>query len=271
MSQVVLVLDTETTGTDVQNDQVVELSMMDGIKKDAPCWTVRIKPHVAISPEAQAKHGISMEDLAGCESFSAYAGKVKAKLEAADVLVGYNLRKFDLPLLQAELCRAGVGEAELSGKHLVDVYCLWQNCEPRTLESAHKRFVGGDLDGAHSAEADTRATAAVLKGMARAFKVEETWNGLAKASATNWIGASNHFQWQAGVAVVGFGKHRGKPLEVLAETEPGYLDFIIGRDFPKHVVAICERMVKLSADGRLTRERLTAWLVEEFGAAPSEE
>ena len=50
----ILVIDTETTGTDPQRDQVIELSILKGLRDDAPCRTWRIKPAVAVPAEAQA-------------------------------------------------------------------------------------------------------------------------------------------------------------------------------------------------------------------------
>lgn len=267
----IIVLDTETTGVDVQNDQVVEISIQAGTKETAECWTQRLRPDVPIGPEAEAKHGISMADVAKCPRFNAVAGKVRGLLEGASTIIGYNIRKFDLPLIAAELERAGEKAPDLNGKNIIDVFVLWQNCEPRTLESAHQRFAGSILEGAHSAEADTRATVRVLKGMVKAFALENTVEALAKRAATNWIGPSNHFQWEKGVAVVGFGKHRGMTACAMAEEAPGYLEFIISKDFPKHVVEISTRLLKLAARGQVESVSFHAWLIENYGPPPAAE
>jgi len=264
----VIVIDTETTGTDVERDQIVEISVQAGTKKDSECWTQRLKPDVPIAPEAEAKHGIGAAAVANCPRFAKVAGKVRKLLEGATAIIGYNLRKFDLPLIAAELKRAGEAVPDLNGKHIIDVLVLWQNCEPRTLESAHKRFVGSVLEGAHGAEADTRGTVQVLKGMVKAFALENTIEALAKRAATNWIGPSNHFQWEKGVAVVGFGKHRGMTACAMAEEAPGYLEFIISKNFPKHVVEISTRLLKLAARGQVDSVSFHAWLVESYGGPP---
>lgn len=266
-----IVLDTETTGTDVQKDQVVEISIQNGTTESAECWTQRLKPDVPIGSEAEAKHGISMADVAGCPRFKDVASKVRQLLEKASTIIGYNHRKFDLPLIAAELERAGEKMPDLNGKNIIDVLVLWQNCEPRTLEQAHKRFVGSELTGAHGAEADTRGTVRVLKGMVKAFGLETSVEALAKKSAVNWIGPSNHFQWKNGAAVLGFGKHHGVPACTVAEQAPGYLEFIVSKDFPKHVIEISMKLLKLSARGRIEGGVFHAWLIESYGPPPAEE
>lgn len=267
----VIVLDTETTGTDVQRDQVVELSILAGTKDDAECWTERLRPDVEIHPEASAKHGITAADVKDCPRFKDVASQVRGFLEGAKVIIGYNLRKFDLPLLEAEFERAGEQAPDLNGKHVIDVLCLWQNCEPRTLESAHKRFVGTPLEGAHGAEADTRGTVRVLKGMVKAFELDRSLEAIAKRAATNWIGPSNHFQWQKGTAVVGFGKHHGVAACTVALQARDYLEFIVSKDFPRHVVEISKKLLTLSGRGRIESETFHAWLVASYGPPPAGE
>lgn len=264
----VIVIDTETTGVDVSRDQIIEITIQAGTAEDAECWTRRIKPSVAIPPAATAVHGISDADVADCPPFQAFAGEISRRLGEAEVIIGYNMRRFDLPLVLAELERAGERLPDLSAKCLIDVYCLWQNCEPRTLSDAHRRFVGQPLDGAHGAEGDTRGTARVLTGMVKAFGLGADWAGLAEKSATNWLGFSSHFQWQEGVAVFGFGKHRGKALHAVGAQDPGYFEFIIGNDFPSHVVAISRELLRRRDGGLFSVVEFHAWLVASYGGPP---
>lgn len=266
----VIVLDTETTGIDVEKDRIVEISIQAGAAKDAACWTQRINPGIPIPAGATETHGITDADVAKCPPFRDFAGEIGRRLTEAKVIVGYNIRRFDIPLLLAELQRAGAKPVDLNGKHLIDVLCLWQNCEPRTLESAHRRFVGTELEGAHGAEADTRATGRVLKGMMKAFGLENSYEALARKSGSNFIGFSNHFQWQEGVAVFGFGKYRGQPLHVVAGENPGYFDFILSKDFPKHVHEISGELIRRSGRS-FVLEEFHAWLVEGYGGPPNNE
>jgi len=267
----VIVFDTETTGIDVQNDRIVEISIQSGTSDDGPCWTQRINPGIPIPPEATATHGISDADVASCPPFAAVASLVRKRLSEAQVVIGYNSRRFDIPLVAAELERAGEKAVDFLGKQIIDVLCLWQNCEPRTLSNAHLRFAGKPLDGAHGAEHDTRGTGRVLSGMIRDFKLENTWEALAKKSATNSIGLSNHFQWQDGVAVFGFGKFRGQPLHLIAFQEPDYIDYILKKDFPRHVLDICGEVVRRRCVAAFDLDHFNAWLVETYGPPPRDD
>lgn len=238
----IVVLDVETTGKDRATDQVVELCLRLGLGSDAESRTWRIRPDVPIHPEAVAVHGITMEALAGCPSFSEMVPEVLAPIAEADVVVGYNV-SFDLDVLQAELVRAGMPPLSLAGKLVVDVLRLWHHVEPRTLVAAHSKFCGEELVDAHQAEADVAATARVLVAMLAAFGLaDQPWPAIAAlsdpfANRTTWLGPSHHVQWdESGAVVFGFGKYKGQQV---AHVDAGFLRWVLAKDFPPHVKKIC--------------------------------
>ena len=258
-----IVFDVETTGTHKDRDQIIELSAQQGLSTNAPRETWRIKPSVPISPGAQRVHGISMNDLKDCESFLAVAPKLRGVFEKADVIVGYNV-SFDLDMLQAEFQRAKLPLIDLSKKLIIDPFRLWQRMESRTLQDAHRRFVGSEFDEAHSADADIAATARVLGAMLKEFKLsDQSWDEIAvvcEPERRKWIGTSHHMQWKDGVPVIAFGKHAGTPLhELAAGPDSSYLDWVISKDFPEHVSRICE------GSAQNGREKLVEWISGEFG------
>lgn len=264
----VLVFDVETTGTDRKKDQVIELCLQRGLSgTDHTIW--RFKPTVPISPGAQAVHGISMDDLEGCPPFAACADEITAMFAEAEVIVGYNLA-FDVDMLQAEYERAGRPPLELAGKSVVDPFRLWQQCEPRSLQHAHQRFVGQGFEAAHSAAADVAATGRVLAGMLVAFGLDgEDWGGVAKVcdpQRPTWVGPSRHLQWDGPTVVLSFGKHAGVPLHQLATGEhAGYLRWVCDRDFPAHVAEVCARALDLAGEA----EAFLGWVRERFGPPPA--
>jgi len=207
-----IVFDTETTGTDKERDQIIELSIQQGLTDNSLQDTWRIKPSVPISPGAQQVHGITMEDLADCPGFRDLADEIRPFFEKADVLVGYNV-SFDLEMLQAEFRRLRQPPLDLSNKCIIDALQLWRQCEPRNLQEAHKRFVGREYKEAHSSAADIAATGRVLVGMLKAFGLKgKDWNEIADVCQPDralHIGPSHHFQWRDGVPVIAFGKHSG--------------------------------------------------------------
>jgi DNA polymerase-3 subunit epsilon len=265
----IIVFDCETTGIDFTRDQVIELCVQHGLDDAAQSRVWRIKPAVPIHPAAQAVHGITMEELAECPPFAAFADEIAQVFAKADVIVGYNL-SFDVEMLQAEYTRLGKPLLDLTGKQIVDAFRLWQQCEPRSLQHAHRRFVGDDFAAAHSASADVAATGRVLVGMLRHFNLhEQDWTQIASVcdpGRASWVGPSRHLRWENEVIVIGFGKHNGMPVhELAAGPDRGFLSWVLGKDFPAHVGEICRAALDKP------RDELLAWARQRFGqSAPTE-
>jgi DNA polymerase-3 subunit epsilon len=264
----ILVFDCETTGTDKKRDQIIELCVQFGLDDGAESTVWRFRPQTPISPGAQAVHGIGMADLADCPAFAERAAEVAAVFAGADVVVGYNLA-FDIDMLQAEYERCGLPPLDFAGTTIVDAFRLWQQCEPRSLMHAHRRFVGDAFAAAHSASADVAATGRVLRGMLAAFElVDRDWQEIATVcdpQRGSWLGPSRHLRWDDGVIVFGFGKHAGTAVHVLAREAPDYLEWVIGKDFPSHVGDVCKVALRRDLAG------LVAWARERFGQpAPTE-
>ncbi len=258
----IVVFDTETTGTDKQRDQIVELCVQFGLEPDAPSKTWRIRPQVAMHPGAQAVHGISLEDLVDAPPFADLCEELRALFADADILVGYNLR-FDIDMLQGEYLRLGLPPLDLADKLIVDPFRLWQMCEPRSLMDAHRRFVGDEFDAAHSAEADVAATGRVLLGMLKHFDIGSDWQEVAdicEPDRAKWIGGTKHMHWDEDDRVVlAFGRNAGTLLTELASgPEADYLRWILDKDFPAHVHLLCAQVLRLSA------EEFGQWAVSSY-------
>lgn len=254
--------DCETTGIDFAKDQVIELCVQHGLDGLGPSRTWRIRPTVPIHPAAQAVHGIAPEDLATCPTFASYADEIAAVFAAADVIVGYNIA-FDIEMLQAEYGRIGRPPLDLSSKKIVDAFRLWQQCEPRSLQHAHRRFVGDEFAAAHSATADVAATARVLVGMLEHFKLDADWTNIASVcdpGRASWAGPSRHLRWDGDVVVIGFGKHNGVAVhELAAGPDRDFLQWIMRKEFPAHVLELCRVALELPA------EEFMRWSRERYG------
>jgi len=259
-----VIFDVETAGTDKRRDQVIELCVQFGLEPGSESRVWRIRPSVPISPGAQAVHGISMDDLAECPPFASYADEIRAIFARAEVLIGYNIA-FDIEMLQAEYERLEQPAIDLADKMIVDAFRLWQQCEPRSLQDAHRRFVGDEFSAAHSAAADVAATGRVLLGMMDSFGLGG--RGLAEVAAVceperkDWIGTSRHLRWSDdGVPEINFGRHKGAPVHELAELEGGgYLRWMITKDFPRHVIEVCRKALDYS------REDFLLWVQQAYG------
>jgi DNA polymerase III subunit epsilon len=223
------VLDCETTGTCTTLDRIVEIAAFRFAPGAKPSRFVRrVDPGVPIPASATAVHGLSDDDVAGRPPFAAVAPALARFLCDAD-LAGYNLARFDLPLLLAEFRRAGV-ELPMGGRAVVDVQRIYHRLEPRDLSAAVRRYLGREHKGAHSALADARACASVLDRMlTRHDDLPRTAAGLHGLLFEADVGG--RLRRESGRLVLGFGKYAGRSLEEVAEADPGYLQWLLGQDF----------------------------------------
>ncbi len=115
-NDVFLTLDAETTGLDMMEDRMIEVSLlMVDVAGNVltPSYSTRINPEgdFEIKEEAQAIHGISEEDLKDYPSSNEVMKKVQVLLRTGRLL-GFPLvianAPFDWALLQLEFRRAGL-------------------------------------------------------------------------------------------------------------------------------------------------------------------
>ena len=103
----VLAFDLETTGISTSRDRIVQLALI-GSDADGSelSYDRLVNPRRPIPYEAQRVHGISDSDVRGEPDFSAIADQVAALIQGS-VLVGHNVRRFDMPMLRNEFLRIG--------------------------------------------------------------------------------------------------------------------------------------------------------------------
>ena len=233
--------DLETTGTDRINDRIVEIAALRLRLGEPPAvYDRRVNPGVKIPREATAVHGISDADVKACPRFADIAAEVAAFLEGAD-LAGYNVRGFDVPLLVKEFDRAKA-PFSLEGRRVVDAQTIFFKREPRDLSAAVRFFAGREHASAHAALADVVAAAEVLAGeLVRYTDLPSDVAGLSDYSSPNegrYVDPDKRFLWRDGEAVFAFGEHRGRPLAEVVKGNPGYLDWILAKDFPSETKRI---------------------------------
>lgn len=230
----IVFFDIESTGLDIARDRIVEISavkvMPDGREE---VKTKRINPTIPISPEAQAVHGISNEDVKDCPVFKQIAKSLAHWMEGCDI-GGYNSIKFDIPLLAEEFLRAGV-DFDFRKRKLVDVQNIFHKMEQRTLVAAYRFYCNKDLEQAHSAEADTLATYEVLKAQLDRYQdtLKNDIGFLADFSLKNrnLDYAGRIVLNDKDIPVINFGKHKGKAVEQVLREEPSYYAWIMQGDF----------------------------------------
>ena len=230
----IVFFDLETTGTDISEDRIVEICyikvMPDGSEIE---YSKRVNPEMHIPEGASAVHGIYDEDVKDCPVFKEIAREIANDFEGCDV-AGFNSNRFDLPLLAEEFLRAQV-DIDLSRLRAIDVQVLYHKREPRTLSAAYKFYCGAELENAHSALADTRATYEVLKAQLDHYAdMENDMDALSKESAfTNNVDFAGRIVYDAaGREVFNFGKYKGMPVDAVLDRDPGYYGWMMNGDFP---------------------------------------
>jgi DNA polymerase-3 subunit epsilon len=239
--------DLESTGIDTVNDRIVEYSFIKMMPNgDEIVETKKINPTIPIPAEVTLIHGIADEDVKDAPTFKDVAKNLAKFLEGAD-LAGFNLVRFDVPMLVEEFLRAGIS-FNLKNRKILDAQRIFHMMEPRNLTAAYKFYCDKDLKNAHSAEADTRATLDVFvsqvahyQGVKRLDKdgneYEPIQNDMAvlhKLTQSNKVDLAGRMVYNNdNIAVFNFGKNRNRSVLEVLKKEPQYYDWIMRSGFPQ--------------------------------------
>ncbi len=248
--------DLETTGLNLKSDRIVELAVIRlSPQGDVLERVRRFNPGIPIPPEATAVHGITDADVADEAPFCARARSLEELLADCD-LAGFNIRRFDVQMLQAEFRRCGV-RLDLEGRRIVDMQTIFHHEEPRDLSAAARYYLGREHDEAHSALGDIRTSTAVLGAqLARYPHLPRDLDGLhayCEAHAPIRTEVDRWFTGGEERRVFRRGKHRGRTLEEVARAEPDYLQWMLGADdMDEDVLAIVREALEGASPSRGT-------------------
>lgn len=232
----IIFFDLETTGVSITRDRIVEISMIKLMPNgEERVRTLRVNPEMHIPEEATAVHHITDADVADKPTFKAIAKDLAQSFTGCDI-AGFNSNKFDIPMLSEEFGRAGVS-FDFSKARFVDVQTIFHKKEQRTLVAAYKFYCGKNLDDAHSATADTRATYEVL--LAQLERYDDLPNDI---DALSDFSSQNRNVDLLGrivlndknVEIINFGKYKGRPVAEVLKKDPGYYSWIMQGDFPQN-------------------------------------
>lgn len=245
LSRPIVFFDLETTGLDIVNDRIVEISLLkvnpDG---STDSKTKRINPGIPIPPEASAVHGIYDKDVHDCPTFKEVAEEVWAVINGCD-LGGYNSNRFDIPLLSEEFTRAGL-QVDLRQCRFVDVQNIYHKLERRTLAAAYRFYCHAELTDAHAATADTNATYEVLCAQLDHYEGQTDDKG--QPLLRNDIDFLSEFSRmdrnvdfagrivydKDGIETFNFGKHKGEHVVEALRQDPHFLHWMLQGDFPQN-------------------------------------
>ncbi len=254
-------LDLEATGLNVIRDRILQIAMIkffaDG--REPVEFEMLINPGIPISMEAMQVHGIEPKDVANKPTFQQVADKILDFIGEAD-LAGYNSNRFDIPLLMEEFARVGI-EFNIDNRRLIDVQRIFYKMEPRTLQAALRFYCEEEMEDAHDAMADVRATLSVFKGQLERYRGVDYQDGdgnLTPAPVRNdiqslhdftndlrFVDATQKMKYDHnGEIVFNFGKYAGKPVAATLARDKQYYNWILNKEFSSQVKQTVKRLVK---------------------------
>ena len=253
--------DIEATGLNVTRDRIVQIAMVKYFKsgKTPEKLSMLINPGIPISEEAMRVHGITPKDLANKPSFQLVAQKIYDFIGNAD-LAGYNSNRFDIPMLMEEFARVGM-ELSTDRRRTIDVQRIFYKMEPRTLKAALQFYCGQEIEDAHDALADVRATIDVFKGQLQKYRgvdfIDDDGNKATSpiindmqalhefTNDTRFVDATQKMRYDVdGTIVFSFGKYQGKPVGETLYNDKQYYNWILNKEFSSQVKQIVKKLYK---------------------------
>lgn len=253
--------DLEATGLNVVKDRIIQIAIIkySAKGKEPEELSMLINPGIPISLEAMMVHGISPKDVSNKPTFQQVAQKIYDFIGNSD-LAGYNSNRFDIPMLMEEFARVGL-EFDVSKRKTIDVQRIFYKMEPRNLRAALRFYCNEEMDDAHDALADVKATIAVFKGQLERYNdvdyVDDDGNRTSApvrndmkaihefTNDNRFVDATQKMKYDInGDIVFNFGKYVGKPVGEALSNDRQYYNWILNKEFSSQVKQIVKRLVK---------------------------
>lgn len=214
----IIFFDTETTGTG-EGDRLCQLAIKEwGL--DEPVLNALYKPPLPIAIEAMSIHHITEKMVAERPGFvqaPEYAG-IKELFESEDTIAVAHNAAFDIGML----AREGIAPA-----YTICTYKVAKALDPNDLIPQYKLqylryLLGIDVQAtAHDAFGDV----AVLEGLFERLLAKLMQQGYSQDDALGEMMSIS--QRPMLFSTIRFGKHKGKRIEDVARTDPGYLQWLL--------------------------------------------
>lgn len=261
LSNDLVFFDIESTGLNVVRDRILQIALIKYKKDSAEPeeLSLMINPGIPISPEAMDVHGITPEMLKNKPSFSQVAQQIYDFIGGSD-LAGYNSDRFDVPMLLEEFARVGL-PFSMDNRKTLDIQKIFYKMEPRTLTAAYRYYCKKEMENAHDALADVRATVDVFKGQLNHYDGVHYIDGDGYkhdppivndiAAISNFIGdnrtidATQRLKYDKnGVIVFNFGKYNGAPVAETIHKDKQYYHWILDKEFSVQVKEAIRKLYK---------------------------
>ena len=235
--------DLETTGITLSKDKILELCAIKIMPdKTRSMLLQRFYPEMPIPPSSTEIHGITDEMVRNEPTFREKAKEIAAFFSGCD-LAGYNIAKFDIPMLVEEFLRAGLNENPFEKVKVIDSLSIYFKKEPRNLAAALKFYANEEIVNAHSAEADVEATIKVLNGQLEKYQdLNPTAEGLHEFSyqESDYLDYDRRFSRdKSGEIIFMFGKNKGMRVA----DNLGMVKWMLDKDFSEHTKYIARKIL----------------------------
>ncbi len=240
-------LDLETTGVWVEKDKIVEIGMIkintDGSRQD---YVKRVNPGIPIPPNVSQIIGITDADVKDAPPFKDIAKEALSFLDDCDI-GGFNVERFDLPVLEREMFEAGL-KFEWRSRVIYDAQKIYHIHEQRDLMAAFQFYCNKNLVNAHSALGDAEATLEILDAQIQKYGSGNPWieslKGFDYERPVEYFDKERKFRWWNRKLYPTFGKYaRRHSIEKIAEMDRPYLEWILTKDFTDEVKSMIEAVL----------------------------
>lgn len=239
--------DIEATGTNPQQDRIIDICFIRiETNGDQSVHNFRVNPGGPIPADSSLIHGITDADVADCPLFKDVADEILECVTDVD-LCGYNVIRFDIPMLESEFTRVGL-TWQSSDSKVIDVQRIFHQREPRDLSAALKFYCNVEHIDAHGAQPDVEATIRVLEGQFAKYSdlpsTVEALDTYCNPRDPSWVDKTGRLKWVDGQVVLNFGKKRGIALKTVLMSEPSFANWMLRSDFPQDVKDIITKAMK---------------------------
>lgn len=226
-----VIYDLEATGLKISQAKIIAIGCIkintDGTQER---FEALVNPMCHLPEEITRLTGITSDQLSNQQPFDSIAQTLKDFMEGCD-LAGFNITRFDLPLLAEEYARIGI-DFPAPDVRILDAQVIFHTFEERTLSAALQFYCGREHGCAHEAMCDTNATLDVLNAQLERYENLPRFmdalhdfslrdKRLADFSRLLYFDENNQLRYN-------FGKYKDE----LVDNFRDYADWIMREDFP---------------------------------------